>query len=405
MISVKFVLASVLVAAVSAQTPRFLSPVLLEPGNNSGKCLTAASNSNGAQVTIQACTGADAQQWTFESGSVKLFNKTKCLDVTNGANVDGTKLQIWDCSNNGNQNQQFYYTGDNRLAWTNHGKCVDLTNGSQNDGNQIQVWTCTSNNANQVWEAGYHVTKLPNKSQDGQSGINNCGTTNSQTSQCQTAWINDVDDFCLWAPPQPGTVGDTEQIEVAWCTKTGRGSRTVPDGTLQGVHFVKTPDYVQVTGVGDFTKMNIPNGDEGGELDPHGPDGRGNPVGGLVFGNSFGANQQYHEWTSFMAYNEFCFRACVGPNAAVNCNHIYDVMGCYWNMPANYDSGVFESCDGDDAQPMGVYGTSTWFQGQNPTPPPHPQPSSSNCQTVPTVTASPLKKRQDMAKVFVRKQS
>jgi hypothetical protein len=36
----------------------------------------------------------------------------------------------------------------------------------------------------------------------------------------------------------------------------------MPDGTLDGVHFVKTPDYVQVTGVGDFTKINVPNGDE-----------------------------------------------------------------------------------------------------------------------------------------------
>jgi hypothetical protein len=29
------------------------------------------------------------------------------------------------------------------------------------------------------------------------------------------------------------------------------------------------------------------------------------------------------------------------------CNHIYDVMGCFWNMPANYDAGVFEHCQGD----------------------------------------------------------
>jgi hypothetical protein len=36
---------------------------------------------------------------------------------------------------------------------------------------------------------------------------------------------------------------------------------------LKGVHFVKTSEYVQVTGVGDFTKINIPKGDSGGELD------------------------------------------------------------------------------------------------------------------------------------------
>ena len=71
----------------------------------------------------------------------------------------------------------------------------------------------------------------------------------------------------------PGTIGDTEREEVAWCTKSGRGARVIPDGTLQGVHFVRTPDYVQVTGVGNFTNINILAGDEGGELDGHGADG------------------------------------------------------------------------------------------------------------------------------------
>ena len=118
MISTRFVLASLLVAAtaVSAQTPAYLSPVALEPGNNAGKCLTASSNSNGAPVTIQSCTGAESQQWTFDGGSVKLFSNSKCLDVINGSDVDGAKLQIWDCSNNGNPNQQFYYTGDFRYV-------------------------------------------------------------------------------------------------------------------------------------------------------------------------------------------------------------------------------------------------------------------------------------------------
>ena len=66
------------------------------------------------------------------------------------------------------------------------------------------------------------------------------------------------------------------------------------------------------------------------KLDPHGADGNGNPIGGLVFGNSFGANLQYHEWTSFLSDDEFCFRACFGPKAKQLCNHIYDTMGCWW---------------------------------------------------------------------------
>ncbi len=57
----------------------------------------------------------------------------------------------------------------------------------------------------------------------------------------------------------------------------------IPDQTLKGVHFVKTPEYVQVTGVGDFTKINIPQGDAGGELDNRGADGKGNPGTSIVF--------------------------------------------------------------------------------------------------------------------------
>ena len=49
----------------------------------------------------------------------------------------------------------------------------------------------------------------------------------------------------------------------------------MPNGTILGAHFVQTPDYVQITGTGDLTKLNIPAGDSGGELDPHGADGNG----------------------------------------------------------------------------------------------------------------------------------
>ena len=69
------------------------------------------------------------------------------------------------------------------------------------------------------------------------------------------------------------TIGDEERETIAFCTKSGRGARVIPNGTLKGVHFVKTPDYVQVTGVGDFTKINIRKADAGGELDDRGADG------------------------------------------------------------------------------------------------------------------------------------
>ncbi|KAH6901245.1 macrophage activating glycoprotein [Coprinopsis sp. MPI-PUGE-AT-0042] len=345
--------------AVQAQVPEFQGELMLRPSINDNKCLTAASNTDGAWVTLQTCTGAASQKWVFAAGTVRVFGN-KCLDVSDGLNVDGTKLQIWGCGPDNNW--------DNVLEWEGRGKCIDVSDGSDADGNR-----------------------------NGQYGTNQCGTGSSQTSNCQTAFLRNR--LLLWGPPYPGEVGGTERVAVAWCTKSGRGTRTIPDGTLQGVHFVKTPEYVQITGVGDFTKMNIPAGDYGGEMDNKGADGKGNPsnvsltsalIGGLLFGNSFVSGMQFNEWTEFISDREFCIRACVGPRAKQLCNHIYDVMGCYWNMPANYDSGVFEECDGTPATPMGVYGTSTWYQGVSPTPAPHPAPASSNCRPLPTVSSGPL---------------
>ncbi|KAF4618516.1 hypothetical protein D9613_010017 [Agrocybe pediades] len=232
------------------------------------------------------------------------------------------------------------------------------------------------------YSATYLPSNVPAKTEQGQTGTNQCGTSLDQNSMCQNAYINSVTDFCVFAPPNPGAdsvIGNTERIEVAWCLKNGTGARLIPDGTIKGAHFIQTPDFVQVTGVGDLTKINIPAGDEGGELDPHGADGNGNPIGGLVFSSAFGQLQQMHEWTNFVSADQFCFRACKpGPMAATFCQHIYDVMGCFWNMPGNYDPG-FEECKADSGEPMGVYGTSTFFQGQPVTPAAHPAPSSSSC--------------------------
>ena len=90
---------------------------------------------------------------------------------------------------------------------------------------------------------------------------------------------------------------------------------------------------------------------------------------------------------SFMSWNEFCFRACKdGPNAPHLCNHIYDTLGCQWNMPADYSNNAFDSCQGDTGLPMGIYGTSTFRQGQPATPGAHPKPATSSCITTASLT-------------------
>ena len=238
----------------------------------------------------------------------------------------------------------------------------------------------------------FNVTNLPDHWQRGQTGTNACGKfgASSPKSSCQNIFVNSVDDFCLYAPPSKNkTVGDSEQIMVAYCTKAGYGTRLIPDDTLTGVHFLRTNSFVQVTGRGNMTKINIRKGDEGGELDPHGYNGLGNPIGGLVWtrsaANHSGEWTQIKEWNQFISDTDFSLRACWGPNATQYCPHIYDEMGSYFNEPGDYRKHSFDECDGDAGQFPGVYGTSTFWQGQSHTPDPHPPGATSNCHTFSSV--------------------
>jgi len=243
------------------------------------------------------------------------------------------------------------------------------------------------------YTATYDPNTLPPTTEQDQIGTNQCGTGNNQTSLCQNLYVNSISDWCVWSPHSPNSViGNVEQIVVSYCTKPGRGTRLLPEGTIKGAHFVETPDYIQITGTGNFQNTDIAAGDAGGELDPHGADGMGNPHGGLVFSNVWnngtnGLGEQIHEWTNFMSVQDFCIRVCkeTGPNKAAYCQHIYDVTGCAWNMPGDYSEG-FTSCKSDSGIPMGLYPqaggtTSTFHQGEGATPAAHPAPTVSACQT------------------------
>ncbi|KAF9476850.1 hypothetical protein BDN70DRAFT_811591 [Pholiota conissans] len=230
-----------------------------------------------------------------------------------------------------------------------------------------------------------------------QLGYNICNsTTENQQSLCQTSWLNSIDDFCLWAPAEPGhNVGDIEGSMIAWCTKPGHGTRLIPSGALTGVQFMKTPDYVQVVGFFDQTKVNMIAGDYGGEMDPHGADLRGNPMGGILYSDKFtGSPVQAIEWHNFIGSNAFCLKACdpAGKDAKHYCEHIYDRIGCAYNAPNAARDLVFESCDGDNQDFPGVYTaangtTMTYHQPPESLGPittieyTARVPASSNCQT------------------------
>jgi len=191
------------------------------------------------------------------------------------------------------------------------------------------------------------------------------GTAINQTSMARLVSANSIDDFCLFAPPAPGNIGDTESFEVAWCTQPRNNARVIPDGTITGVSFLKTDFYIQLMGTGDLTKLNILPGDQGGELDPHGATGEGNPVGGNVTTNIGSQTDiSYTEWMMYVSATQFCFRICINANATYPagdmCWHELDEMGCEFVMPGIYNGpGIFETCEAEVAYPPGWYPIAT----------------------------------------------
>ncbi|KAF7353583.1 Carbohydrate-binding module family 13 protein [Mycena sanguinolenta] len=107
----------------------------IHPTANAAKCLSAASNADGAAVEIEDCvSGSTSQGWTTSGSNLQIFGD-KCLDVTNGMTTDGTLLQIWTCAT-GDTNQMWTISGST-IQWTGHSSCLDLTNGVTTDGNIV----------------------------------------------------------------------------------------------------------------------------------------------------------------------------------------------------------------------------------------------------------------------------
>ena len=67
---------------------------------------------------------------------------------------------------------------------------------------------------------------------------------------------------------------------------------------------MKTSSYIQVTGFINNAAIGLDPGDMGGELDPHGADLQGNPLGGVVYSNgtadaSGGQLTQVFNWNGY----------------------------------------------------------------------------------------------------------
>ncbi|SCE85892.1 Ricin-type beta-trefoil lectin domain-containing protein [Micromonospora haikouensis] len=73
---------------------------------------------------------------------------TKCLDAYNAGTANGTRVVIWDC--NGQANQQWTVNADGTIRGAQSGLCVDASGAATANGTKIVLWTCGSAD-NQRW--------------------------------------------------------------------------------------------------------------------------------------------------------------------------------------------------------------------------------------------------------------
>lgn len=125
---------------------------------------------------------------------------------------------------------------------------------------------------------------------------------------------------------------------------------------------MKTSAYIQVTGFIQNSAILLASDDGGGELDPHGADLQGNPLGGVVYSNGTTDSPdghtlaQAHNWNLFVGGGQFCAKVCYNSVTSPDyCQNIYDLIGCSYNMPTNVQNGSFTSCEGDLQDEAGIY--------------------------------------------------
>ncbi|PVF94125.1 ricin B-like lectin [Serendipita vermifera] len=134
---------------------------------DSAVVLRAEGNWNGARVSVVKFTGRDnSTTWELwkpdpdDPSNPPFFFQyrvfgDKCLDVTNGNDVNGNLLQIWQCYEENTNQRWVTDTGsgsDQHLRWKDHNRCIDVRDGWDNKPNKpVQIWDCIDGNTNQQW--------------------------------------------------------------------------------------------------------------------------------------------------------------------------------------------------------------------------------------------------------------
>ncbi|MBN1171405.1 MAG: ricin-type beta-trefoil lectin domain protein [Micromonosporaceae bacterium] len=117
-------------------------------GVQSGRCVTAPSQSAGTQVQLQDCAAQSNQVWTYTSGKQFQLTGTMCLDANAAGTSAGTAVIVWNC--NGQANQQWNVNANGTITGVQSGLCLDANGAGTANGTKLVLWSCNGQ-ANQQW--------------------------------------------------------------------------------------------------------------------------------------------------------------------------------------------------------------------------------------------------------------
>jgi peptidoglycan/xylan/chitin deacetylase (PgdA/CDA1 family) len=107
-------------------------------GSQSGRCIDVpnGSQNNGTRVQLYDCNGQSNQAWTYTSDKQLRVYGNMCLDAAGSGN--GAAVQIYACHGQGNQ--QWNVNSNGTISGVQSGRCLDVW--STANGAQVQLYDC-----------------------------------------------------------------------------------------------------------------------------------------------------------------------------------------------------------------------------------------------------------------------
>ena len=217
-----------------------------------GHCMDVANSGkdNGAKVWSYACNNGPAQKWVVQKnrgpgqGAVQLMNPNsgKCLDVDGAVDVQGTKLQLWDCSGSGHA---FDIREQGPPGWTK-------INGKARQVSLSDSYAVVTNSSDEIF-----VSKLGSGEWTKTDGLLRHVAIGDRTRICGVTKDQDV--FMA------GNPADTATTKMNWILKKGKLKQIslsndmwggVNDGGAIYIAKANIDDWKRLPGIGKYLSMD-----------------------------------------------------------------------------------------------------------------------------------------------------